>query len=89
MDTDKDLDMNRDLRTDRDETFGSHVLRVERGHAEPEELAVLTVLLLARTAAGASCADASAASVRRPVAAWRRPERATGFDGPRTWRRAA
>lgn len=64
-----------------------YLLRVEKGFADPEELAALSVVLLAR----AAYADAAHADVfaRRPdVAGWRRPERAFGFEGPRAWRGA-
>lgn len=70
------------------ESDAAPLLRVERGHAEPEELAALTAVLMARVAA-ASAGTASSAQAPRPVALWRRPERAAGFDDARTWRRAA
>lgn len=59
-------------------------IHVERGNPSAEELAVLTVVLLARTSLAApgpgdACVD------RRAVARWRRPERANGFDSPRSW----
>ncbi|WP_406864166.1 acyl-CoA carboxylase epsilon subunit [Streptomyces sp. HUAS MG47] len=65
----------------------SHLLRVEKGDPAPEELAALTAVLLAR-ALGPDVEPDDRARGRRAVARWRRPERDTGFDGPRTWRRA-
>lgn len=65
----------------------SHLLRVEKGDPAPEELAALTAVLLAR-ALGPDVEPDDGARGRRAVARWRRPERDTGFDGPRTWRRA-
>jgi len=65
------------------------LLRVERGHGEPEELAALAVVLLARRSRAAVAYGEPASGVPRMTALWRRPERAAGFDGPRTWRRAA
>lgn len=65
------------------------LLRVERGHAEPEELAALAVVLLARRSRAAAAYGEPGSGVPRVTALWRRPERAAGFDGPRTWRRAA
>ncbi|MEU9354677.1 acyl-CoA carboxylase subunit epsilon [Streptomyces griseoloalbus] len=63
-------------------------VRVEKGDPSEEELAALTVVLLARAAALADAA-ATAPVPLRAVARWRRLERAPGFAGPRTWRRAA
>ncbi|MER5208675.1 acyl-CoA carboxylase epsilon subunit [Streptomyces sp. NPDC002825] len=65
-----------------------HLIRVEKGVVNPEELAALSAVLLARlTDAGAAPDGVSAR--RRDLAGWRRPERASGFDGPRTWRAGA
>ncbi|MFH8570252.1 acyl-CoA carboxylase subunit epsilon [Streptomyces sp. NPDC017993] len=61
------------------------LLRVEKGSPSPEELAAITAVLLVRSAAGAEPDDDSRRE--RAVATWRRPERAPGFHGPRTWRR--
>lgn len=61
------------------------LIRVERGRPDDTELAALTAVLLARSAT----ADAEQHEPVRPVALWRRPERAAGFVGPRTWQRAA
>jgi len=62
-----------------------HRLRVEKGSPSGEELAALTVVLLAR-AAGAGPAAAPAGPHRAPLARWRRPERGPGFESPRAWR---
>ncbi|MFE9441312.1 acyl-CoA carboxylase subunit epsilon [Streptomyces sp. NPDC006602] len=57
-------------------------IRVEKGHAEPEEVAAITAILLARAAA----APAAAPTHRgRPKAAWRRLEREPGFRAPHSW----
>jgi hypothetical protein len=74
-----------------------HLVRVDRGTLNPPELAALTVLLLARAAGTAARqGDPRQGDPRKgdpgrcPGAArWRRQARATGFDGPRTWCRAA
>ena len=61
------------------------ILRVEKGHAGPEELAALTAVLLARAAAGGTEPDED-----RPSAApWRRLERRTYFGAPHSWQGAA
>ncbi|MEV7618490.1 acyl-CoA carboxylase subunit epsilon [Streptomyces sp. NPDC089799] len=57
------------------------MLRVEKGHAEPEELAAITAILLARAAATPSDVPAP----RRSTAAWRRLERTPGFRAPHSW----
>ncbi|WP_435973396.1 acyl-CoA carboxylase subunit epsilon [Streptomyces sp. Qhu_M48] len=62
-------------------TAPAHLFRVEKGAPSAEELAAVTAVLLART----QDAPVPAAPVSRSVAGWRRPERARGFDGPRTW----
>jgi hypothetical protein len=59
------------------------VLRVERGAAEPEELAAVTAVLLARAAAQP---PAMAGDGARPKARWRRLERERGFHAPHSWR---
>ncbi|MFF3378949.1 acyl-CoA carboxylase subunit epsilon [Streptomyces sp. NPDC002680] len=58
-------------------------LRVERGSPSGEELAALTVVLLARAAA---TGQAAPEGHRGRTARWRRPERGPGFESPRTWR---
>jgi hypothetical protein len=57
-------------------------VRVEKGHADPEELAALTAILLARAAAGGSAEPARPA---RSTAGWRRLERTPGFRAPHSW----
>nr|AAL15590.1 Sim12 [Streptomyces antibioticus] len=62
-------------------------IRVESGHLEPEELAALTVVLLARIRGAAP--DRAAGDGGSLVAAtWRRLERANGFQSPSSWRTA-
>lgn len=56
------------------------VLRVERGHAAPEEIAAVTVLLLALAAEAEPPAD------RPPAVRWQRLERRAVFGSPRSWR---
>ncbi|GGU98910.1 acyl-CoA carboxylase subunit epsilon [Streptomyces spectabilis] len=58
-------------------------IRVEKGHAEPEEVAALTAILLARAAAQ----PAAVPSVLhgRDKAGWRRLERTPGFRAPHSW----
>ncbi|MFG2193332.1 acyl-CoA carboxylase subunit epsilon [Streptomyces sp. NPDC048639] len=58
------------------------LIRVEKGHAGPEELAVITAVLLARAGAhtGAGrCPDG------RSAAGWRRLERESGYNAPHSW----
>ncbi|MEV1063826.1 acyl-CoA carboxylase subunit epsilon [Streptomyces sp. NPDC050263] len=57
-------------------------IRVEKGHAEPEEVAAITAILLARAAARSSTADTHRG---RPKAGWRRLEREGGFRAPHSW----
>ncbi|ANH93603.1 MULTISPECIES: acyl-CoA carboxylase epsilon subunit [Streptomyces] len=59
-------------------------IRVEKGHAEPEEVAALTAILLARAAARP--ADTSLTRHDRHKARWRRLERENGFHAPHSWR---
>ncbi|MBB1244050.1 acyl-CoA carboxylase subunit epsilon [Streptomyces durbertensis] len=63
-------------------TPAANLLRVEKGHAEPEELAALTAVLLARAAART---DAPTSRHARPKAAWQRLERALAFRTPHSW----
>ncbi|MFI8826528.1 acyl-CoA carboxylase subunit epsilon [Streptomyces sp. NPDC053431] len=58
------------------------LLRVEKGHADPEELAAITAVLLARAAAQ----PAEPAHDGRSTARWRRLERENGFRAPHSWR---
>ncbi|MCH0543518.1 acyl-CoA carboxylase subunit epsilon [Streptomyces sp. MUM 203J] len=62
----------------------SSLLRVEKGHAAPEELAALTAVLLARAGAE-SAAPAAHLSAARSTAGWRRLERQSGFRAPHSW----
>lgn len=58
-------------------------IRVEKGHAEPEEVAAITAVLLARAAAQS---EPSAQTHRgRAKAGWRRLEREPGFRAPHSW----
>ncbi|MFV2120724.1 acyl-CoA carboxylase subunit epsilon [Streptomyces sp. Act-28] len=59
------------------------LLRVEKGHAAPEELAALTAVIMAR--AGARPAAAAPAHPTRSTAGWRRLERQSGFRAPHSW----
>ncbi|NEB79490.1 acyl-CoA carboxylase subunit epsilon [Streptomyces sp. SID14478] len=56
-------------------------IRVEKGHAEPEEVAAITAVLLARAAA-----QPSAPAAHQSRAGWRRLEREHGFRAPHSWR---
>ncbi|MEW2572440.1 acyl-CoA carboxylase epsilon subunit [Streptomyces sp. NPDC047070] len=57
-------------------------IRVEKGHAGPEELAAVTALLLARAASAPAEAPTHGT---RPKAGWRRLERTPGFRAPHSW----
>jgi hypothetical protein len=58
-------------------------IRVEKGHAGPEEVAAITAVLLARAAARQ---EAPAPGHRgRARAGWRRLEREGGFRAPHSW----
>ncbi|MFD7898760.1 acyl-CoA carboxylase epsilon subunit [Streptomyces sp. NPDC059743] len=56
--------------------------RVDRGSPTGEELAALTVALLARAAART---PAEPPRSPRAAAGWYRPERGQGFDSPGAW----
>ncbi len=58
-------------------------IRVEKGDADPEELAALTAVLLARSAG--SGAPATGYVRPRSIAGWRRLERSPGFRAPHSW----
>ncbi|WP_267244659.1 acyl-CoA carboxylase subunit epsilon [Streptomyces sp. PR69] len=61
-------------------TTDASLLRVEKGHAEPEELAAITAILLARASAQ------PAAEPHRPsTVGWRRLERQRGFRSAHSW----
>jgi len=59
------------------------LVRVEKGHADPEEVAALTALLLARAVAGG--VPAHLVRPARSTAVWRRLERSRGFRAPHSW----
>lgn len=59
-------------------------IRVEKGHAEPEEVAAITALLLARATAAPVSAH-RAHGVGRTRAPWRRLDREPGFRAPHSW----
>lgn len=61
------------------------VLRVVKGSPTPEELAAVTALLLARTAASGD--ETGAEGPGPATAGWRRHERRPAFLDPRTWHR--
>ncbi|MEV6161728.1 acyl-CoA carboxylase subunit epsilon [Streptomyces sp. NPDC052052] len=63
-------------------TATDSVLRVEKGLADPEELAAITAVLLARAATPPA---ATPAHRRRSIAGWRRLERTPGFRAPHSW----
>ncbi|AGS72007.1 acyl-CoA carboxylase subunit epsilon [Streptomyces collinus] len=56
-------------------------IRVEKGHAEPEEVAAITAVLLARAAAQPE----APVHHGRARAGWRRLEREPGFRAPHSW----
>ncbi|QGV78313.1 acyl-CoA carboxylase epsilon subunit [Streptomyces ficellus] len=60
----------------------TNLLRVEKGNADPEELAALTAILLARASAGPAAGPARRV---RSTAGWRRLERQSGFRAPHSW----
>ncbi|MDI3409391.1 acyl-CoA carboxylase subunit epsilon [Streptomyces cavernicola] len=60
-----------------------HLLRVEKGHAEPEELAAITAVLMARAASQPQPHPVAAHG--RSKAGWRRLERTPGFRAPHSW----
>jgi hypothetical protein len=62
-------------------TPADSLVRVEKGHADAEELAALTAILLARAAEP----PAAPARPARSTAAWRRLERTAGFRAPHSW----
>ncbi|WKX72798.1 acyl-CoA carboxylase subunit epsilon [Streptomyces sp. XD-27] len=60
------------------------LVRVEKGHADAEELAAVTAVLLARAASARQGAH-GVRPVRRNTAGWRRLERQSGFRAPHSW----
>ncbi|MFJ3904576.1 acyl-CoA carboxylase subunit epsilon [Streptomyces sp. NPDC090025] len=63
----------------------ANLLRVEKGNAEPEELAAITAVLLARAAAQPA-EETHTHHRARSTAGWRRLERENGFRAPHSWR---
>jgi acyl-CoA carboxylase epsilon subunit-like protein len=61
-------------------------IRVEKGHAEPEEVAAITAVLLARAAAQPADDSTTRTHRGRAKAGWRRLEREPGFRAPHSWR---
>ncbi|MFE3824886.1 acyl-CoA carboxylase epsilon subunit [Streptomyces sp. NPDC059092] len=59
------------------------ILRVEKGHARLEEVAAITVVLLARAAA---LAGAAAPEASPGKAGWHPLDRGRGFRAPHSWR---
>ena len=65
------------------------VIRIERGAVTPEELAAVSVVLLARSSAAAETAAVAAAPRSlRVLAGWQRPELVAIHRDPRGWRTA-
>ncbi|WP_327691115.1 acyl-CoA carboxylase subunit epsilon [Streptomyces sp. NBC_00461] len=59
-----------------------NLLRVEKGHAEAEELAAIVAVLMARAATLPSAAPTRRGRSR---AGWCRLERTPGFRAPHSW----
>jgi hypothetical protein len=59
------------------------LVRVEKGHADPEELAAMTAVLLARAAAAGQ--ETTGWPQPRSTAGWRRLGQ-SGFNAPHSWR---
>lgn len=64
------------------ETTNESLLRVEKGQADPEELAAITAVLMARAAARDEAPETGRG---RSTAGWRRLERTPGFRAPHSW----
>ncbi|MBT2392928.1 acyl-CoA carboxylase subunit epsilon, partial [Streptomyces lunaelactis] len=62
--------------------LSASLLRVEKGHADPEELAAITAVLLARAAAQSENGPARRGC---SAAGWRRLERQRGFRTAHSW----
>ncbi|MFC0599309.1 acyl-CoA carboxylase subunit epsilon [Streptomyces palmae] len=69
------------------DTAAGTLVRVEKGHADAEELAAVTAVLLARAAAHTSHRARGATRPRRDTAPWHRLERRPGFCVPHSWQR--
>ena len=66
-------------------TAAATLVRVEKGHADAEELAAVTAVLLARAAATVGHDRSRSARPARSAARWRRLERQSGFRAPHSW----
>ncbi|NJQ02998.1 acyl-CoA carboxylase epsilon subunit [Streptomyces zingiberis] len=67
-------------------TAEADFLRVEKGHAGPEELAALTAVLLARATAPERHERRPGGSrPHRTAPRWHRPERVPAFRAPHSW----
>lgn len=66
-------------------TPADSVVRVERGQADPEELAALTAILLARAGRSGEGIGEGGRTPARSTARWRRLERTPGFRAPHSW----
>jgi hypothetical protein len=64
-------------------------LRVSKGQLDTDELAALTMVLLALARTVPVLHGEPAPSPPRTVARWRRPERSRGFSPACSWRAAA
>ncbi|MCX3062152.1 acyl-CoA carboxylase subunit epsilon [Streptomyces beihaiensis] len=63
-------------------------IRVERGKPGPEELAVITAVLLARIRNGDPAPSADGGT-RRDTARWSLPERLNVYRNPGSWQRGS
>ncbi|MFF6782501.1 acyl-CoA carboxylase epsilon subunit [Streptomyces sp. NPDC012510] len=66
-------------------TEPAHLIRVEKGSPDVEEIAALTAVVLALATADAD-QDGHDTPNEQRTAGWRRLDRQSGFTGPRTWR---
>jgi hypothetical protein len=64
-------------------------LRVSKGQLDADELAALTVVLLALARTTPAVQGELAPSTPRAVARWRRPERSRGYSPAPSWRAVA
>ncbi|OEV05509.1 acyl-CoA carboxylase subunit epsilon [Streptomyces oceani] len=63
----------------------SHIVRVEKGQASPEEVAAVTAILLARASVSSDPVERARGAKSRNKAGWRRLERTPGFHAPHSW----
>ncbi|MEU2249791.1 acyl-CoA carboxylase subunit epsilon [Streptomyces sp. NPDC019224] len=61
----------------------AELIRVEKGAPTPEELAAITVALIATRGSGQE--NDVALGPDHPLAAWRRPDRMSGHRDARSW----